>query len=225
VAAAAGIVKRIRGPLDSTLSSLAQALFGMASSAATNGDSSKINGSLANGSSSSTSWRAAPMSNSTLEAKAKQLREESAKHSAVLTQKLANSDSGQNLLHIGTALSSLPPDLHSALSSLQPLTAATATSEEHQTDQLTDILKCRKEIEHQRLRCRQARNAIDVYGDLVAVETTLQQLAHSSSRPPPPRDQHANSSQNHHNVDENEEGTFITSISSGSKLCGANIVL
>jgi hypothetical protein len=196
----------------------------MASSAATNGDSSKIHGSLANGS-SSTSWRAAPMSNSTLEAKAKQLREESAKHSAVLTQKLANSDSGQNLLHIGTALSSLPPDLHSALSSLQPLTAATATSEEHQTDQLTDILKCRKEIEHQRLRCRQAQSAIDVYGDLVAVEATLQYLAqHSSGRPPvPPRNQQANNGMNNHDGDENEEGTFVTNASGRSFLCGANL--
>jgi hypothetical protein len=115
------------------------------------------------------------MSNATLESKAKQLREESAKHSAILTQKLANSDSGQNLLHIGTALSSLPPDLHSALTSLQPLTAATAASEEHQSDQLADILKCRKEIEHQRRRCHQALSAVDVYSDLVAVESTLTQ--------------------------------------------------
>ena len=49
-----------------------------------------------------------------LDHKLRCLREISNQHSQALTQKLANSQSGQNLLHIGSSLSTLPPDLHSA---------------------------------------------------------------------------------------------------------------
>lgn len=138
------------------------------------------------------------MSNATLESKAKHLREESAKHSAILTQKLASSDSGQNLLHIGTALSSLPPDLHSALTSLQPLTTATLTSEEHQAEQLEDILRCKKDIEHQQQRCKQAYSAVDIFSDLLAVEATISNCEVS---------------------DDHDDGTYRFSILLATKAC------
>jgi hypothetical protein len=53
------------------------------------------------------------LSTSALENKLRQLREESNQLNQELPKKLASSQSGQNLLHIGSSLSTLPPDLHS----------------------------------------------------------------------------------------------------------------
>ena len=135
-----------------------------------NGEHAKTNGSHRSLDDTTTT----PMSNSALEAKAKQLREQSAKHSQILTQKLATSQSGQNLLHMGTSLSTLPPDLHSLLQNLHPILSAAESSEKQQIAQLDEVVKTRHEILHQQQRCRQAQAAADIYQDLVAAEMTVQ---------------------------------------------------
>ena len=114
-----------------------------------------------------------PLSNSALEAKARQLREQSASHSQILTQKLASSQSGQNLLHMGTSLSTLPPDLHLLLQNLHPILSATETTEKQQRAQLEQIVQTRQEICHQEQRCQQAETASEIYQDLVAAERTV----------------------------------------------------
>jgi len=116
---------------------------------------------------------ATPMSNSALEAKAKQLREQSASHSQILTQKLASSQSGQNLLHMGTSLSTLPPDLHSLLQNLHPILSITETTEKQQVAQLEQVVQTRREILYQEQRCQQAAAAAEIYQDLVAAEMTV----------------------------------------------------
>lgn len=133
-----------------------------------NGDHAKRNGSHRKLDDDAT-----PMSNSALEAKAKQLREQSASHSQILTQKLASSQSGQNLLHMGTSLSTLPPDLHSLLQNVHPLLSATEATEKQQIAQLDQLVQTRQEILHQEKRCQQAAAAADIYQDLVAAEMTV----------------------------------------------------
>ena len=114
-----------------------------------------------------------PMSNSALEAKARQLREQSNSHSQILTQKLASSQSGQNLLHMGTSLSTLPPDLHLLLQNLHPILSATELTEKQQMAQLEQVVLMRREILRQEKRCRQAEAAAELYQDLVAAEMTV----------------------------------------------------
>jgi hypothetical protein len=128
-----------------------------------------------------------PLSNSALEAKAKQLQQDSAKLSAALTQKLATSQSGQNLLHMGTSLSTLPPDLHSLLQNLHPVLSATETTEKAVAAQLEKVLASETEIHKQEAKCRQALAAAETYQDLVAGEQTvardLQRRGYKSSQP------------------------------------------
>jgi hypothetical protein len=116
----------------------------------------------------------APISNAALEAKLKTLKEQSTKHSQILTQKLASSQSGQNLLHMGSSLSTLPPDLHSMLQNLHPLLSATETYEKAQKSELDKILDIQASIRHQTQRCEQAAEAAEIYQDLVAAERTVQ---------------------------------------------------
>lgn len=118
---------------------------------------------------------AVPLSNSALEAKAKQLQVESAKLSAALTLKLATSQSGQNLLHMGTSLSSLPPDLHALLQNLHsPLLQHTEGYEAAVAALLERVVAADRGMRHQRARGRAAAMAADAYQDLVAAERTVQ---------------------------------------------------
>jgi conserved oligomeric Golgi complex subunit 2 len=81
------------------------------------------------------------MSTSALETKLKELRERSNKHSQLLTAKLASSQSGQNLLHIGTSLSTLPPDLHSLLTQLHPVLSSAETTEKVHHEHLSKLVR------------------------------------------------------------------------------------
>ena len=113
------------------------------------------------------------LSNAALQSKAKHLRDEGARLSQILTQRLASSDSGQNLLHIGTSLSTLPPDLHSLLQNLHPILQATESSEKQQVANLDNIVTIRREIHHQQKRCQQALSAAEIYQDLHLAEDTV----------------------------------------------------
>jgi hypothetical protein len=109
-----------------------------------------------------------------LESKLKTLREQSQKHSQALTQKLATSQSGQNLLHIGTSLSTLPPDLHSLLTHLHPLLSDIEDYETSSVELLQDLVHRANEVRILQRRMEHARECAQLYEDLQASEQTIQ---------------------------------------------------
>jgi conserved oligomeric Golgi complex subunit 2 len=110
------------------------------------------------------------MSTSALESKLKDLKEKSNKHSQLLTAKLASSQSGQNLLHIGTSLSTLPPDLHSLLTQLHPVLSSTEATEKQFLQRLERLVKCGNDIRLEERRVQNARDCAELYQDLLAAE-------------------------------------------------------
>ena len=134
---------------------------------------SKTNGTANGGRKSSSDDIPTTMSTTALENKLKHLREQSNQHSQVLTQKLASSQSGQNLLHIGTSLSTLPPDLHSLLTQTHPVLSATEQSEREQLQHLTKLVETAKQIQLEQRRVQHAKSAADLYADLCAAEQSV----------------------------------------------------
>jgi conserved oligomeric Golgi complex subunit 2 len=110
------------------------------------------------------------MSTSALESKLKDLKEKSNKHSQLLTAKLASSQSGQNLLHIGTSLSTLPPDLHSLLTQLHPVLSSAEVTEKHYLQRLERVVKCGNDIRLEERRVQNAKDCALLYQDLLAAE-------------------------------------------------------
>ena len=117
------------------------------------------------------------LSTSALELKLRDLREKSNKHSQVLTAKLASSQSGQNLLHIGTSLSSLPPDLHSLLTQLHPVLSAAEATEKQYMQRLQHLVDCGNEIRLAQRKVEHAKECADQYQDLVAAEVVVKRDA------------------------------------------------
>jgi conserved oligomeric Golgi complex subunit 2 len=117
------------------------------------------------------------MSTSALELKLRDLREKSNKHSQILTAKLASSQSGLNLLHIGTSLSSLPPDLHSLLTQLHPVLSAAESTEKQYLQHLQRLVQCGNEIRMEQRRVDHARECANQYQDLLAAEWVVKRDA------------------------------------------------
>lgn len=117
------------------------------------------------------------MSTSALENKLKGLKEKSNKHSQLLTAKLASSQSGQNLLHIGTSLSSLPPDLHSLLTQLHPVVSSAESTEKQYIQRLEHLVQCGNDIRLEERRVQHAKDCAELYQDLLAAETVLKRDA------------------------------------------------
>lgn len=114
------------------------------------------------------------LSTSALENKLRQLREESNQLNQELTQKLASSQSGQNLLHIGSSLSTLPPDLHSLLTQLHPVLSASELFEKQNLQDLQRLTDAATEIRTQQQRSLHAAECADLYADLAAAELKVQ---------------------------------------------------
>lgn len=119
----------------------------------------------------------AAMSTSALQAKLKDLKEKSNKHSQILTAKLASSQSGQNLLHIGTSLSSLPPDLHSLLTQLHPVLSSAEATEKQYVQRLEKLVEYGNEIRSEQRRVEHAQECADLYQDLIAAEEVVKRDA------------------------------------------------
>lgn len=117
------------------------------------------------------------MPTSALESKLRTLREKSNQHSQILTQKLASSQSGQNLLHIGTSLSTLPPDLHSLLTQLHPVLSAAESTEQQQLQKLESLVQNANEIRGEQRRMVHAAECADLYQDLLAAERDVKRDA------------------------------------------------
>ena len=109
-----------------------------------------------------------------LEYRLQQLREASAQHSQILTQKLASSQSGQNLLHMGTSLSTLPPDISNLLQHLHPFVATVEQTERDQMKRLEKLVASASKVQRQAHRVQKARAAANLYADLQAAETAVQ---------------------------------------------------
>lgn len=114
------------------------------------------------------------LSTSALEQKLKKLREASNAHSQILTQKLASSQSGQNLLHIGTSLSTLPPTLHDLLTQLHPVLSAAEKAEQEQHDAAQKLVQKVQSIRMQQRRVADAQDLANLYADLCAAEKGVQ---------------------------------------------------
>eukprot|EP00536_Pseudo-nitzschia_multiseries_P001971 jgi/Psemu1/251169/estExt_Genewise1Plus.C_260100 len=117
------------------------------------------------------------MSTSALESKLKDLKAKSIKHSQILTAKLASSQSGQNLLHIGTSLQTLPPDLHSLLTQLHPVLSCAEKAEKDYLQRLQKLVQCGNEIRLEERRGGNARECAGLYEDLLAAEKRVRQDA------------------------------------------------
>lgn len=109
-----------------------------------------------------------------LEQKAKQLQEQASKHGQTLTQKLASSQSGQNLLHMGSRLRTLPPDLHSLLTNLHPVQASAEKTEEKQLKSLNELVEQATTIRLINRRVHNAEECSNAYVDLLAAENAVQ---------------------------------------------------
>lgn len=114
------------------------------------------------------------MNTAALEAKLRQVRDAAQEHSQVLTQKLASSPSGQNLLHIGTSLSTLPPDLHTLLTHMHPFVNVLEGFEKDQRKALTTLVDKATAIRQDQHRVRTAERAADLYADLTSAEACIQ---------------------------------------------------
>lgn len=115
------------------------------------------------------------MSTSALENKLNDLKGKSNKHSQILTAKLASSQSGQNLLHIGTSLQTLPPDLHSLLTQLHPVLSCAETAEKEYLQRLQKFVECGNDIRFEERRGGNARECAGLYEDLLAGENRLRE--------------------------------------------------
>lgn len=143
----------------------------------TDANTSISNGSANGGINDSSGEAIVAMPTSALESKLRTLREKSNQHSQVLTQKLASSQSGQNLLHIGTSLSTLPPDLHSLLTQLHPVLSAAETTEQLQLQKLQGLVKHANEIRSEQRRMVHASECAELYQDLLAAERDVKRDA------------------------------------------------
>ena len=121
------------------------------------------------------------MNTSLLEAKLRQVKDAAQEHSQILTQKLASSPSGQNLLHIGTSLSTLPPDLHTLLTHMHPFVNVLEGFEKDQRKALTTLVEQATAIRQDQHRVRAAQRAADLYADLQSAEANIDEVKGDSN--------------------------------------------
>lgn len=114
------------------------------------------------------------LSTAALQHKYQQLRDQADQHGQLLTQKLASSQSGQNLLHMGSSLSTLPTDLHFLLTQLHPLLQAVEQTEGSLSSKLNNICERALLIRKQQRRVLHAQECADSYQDLRAAEKIVQ---------------------------------------------------
>jgi hypothetical protein len=123
------------------------------------------------------------LSTGSLESKLGQLREAAQEQSQVLTQKLASSSSGQNLLHIGTSLSTLPPDLHTLLTHMHPFVNVLEDFEKDQRKSLINLVEKGSAVRQAQHRVHTAERAADLYADLTSAETCIREETQRSRQP------------------------------------------
>lgn len=113
------------------------------------------------------------LSTQALEQKLASLQSESNRLSQSLTQKLATSQSGQNLLHIGSSLSTLPPDLHALLTQLHPVLSEAESTEKLHLQNLQKLVQNGNSIRLEQRRLEHAAECAELYMDLEAAEQSV----------------------------------------------------
>jgi hypothetical protein len=114
------------------------------------------------------------LSTAALQHKYQQLKDQADQHGQILTQKLASSQSGQNLLHMGSSLSTLPTDLHFLLTQLHPLLQGVEHAEGNLSSKLNTICERALVIKKHQRRVIHAQECADSYEDLLAAEKIVQ---------------------------------------------------
>ncbi|GAX10474.1 hypothetical protein FisN_21Lh173 [Fistulifera solaris] len=114
------------------------------------------------------------LSTAALQHKYQQLKDQAEQHGQILTQKLASSQSGQNLLHMGSSLSTLPTDLHFLLTQLHPLLQGVEQSEGSLSSKLNNICERALVIKKHQRRVIHAQECADSFEDLLAAEKIVQ---------------------------------------------------
>jgi hypothetical protein len=113
------------------------------------------------------------MSTAALEAQLQSLRDKSNSLSQELTQRLASSESGQNLLQIGPSLSTLPPDLSSLLSSASPLLEEMQIYVKQNEVEYDRLLQLQQSIQTSSQKSLLSQHCIDVWQELTHAEEDL----------------------------------------------------
>jgi hypothetical protein len=116
------------------------------------------------------------LSTTVLQQRYQQLQRCSDEHSTILTSKLASSQDGQNLLHIGTSLQSLPTDLHTLLTTIHPVVSHMEQEEATLFAQLQELVQQAQSIQHCQKLQAECHACIDLYADLLAMEQVLPRL-------------------------------------------------
>jgi hypothetical protein len=116
-----------------------------------------------------------PLSTLALQQLLQQLQQQSQQQSAQLTQKLATSQSGQNLLHIGSSLSTLPPDLHLLLTSLHPLLQQSEATEKSVLAALQKLVQAGLDLKHAMHRVESSRQCAELVEELAVCERIVQE--------------------------------------------------
>jgi hypothetical protein len=117
------------------------------------------------------------LSTTVLQQRYQQLQRCSDEHSTILTSKLASSQDGQNLLHIGTSLQSLPTDLHTLLTTIHPVVSHMEQEEATLFAQLQELVQQAQSIQHCQKLQAECYACIDLYADLLAMEQVLPRLS------------------------------------------------
>jgi len=113
------------------------------------------------------------LSTALLSTKLSNLRSKSSSLSTALTAKLASSPSGQNLLHIGPSLSSLPPDLQNLSVTLQPLLQDVELYIAKNRNELERIVDTGRNIEIALRRAEDAKDCREILMDLKSLEECI----------------------------------------------------
>ena len=115
----------------------------------------------------------ASLSTPLLNSKLNALQERSTTLSSTLTARLASSPSGQSLLHIGPSLSTLPTDLQSLLSSIEPILKQVAEYTHLNQQELSRIVSAGNSIKKEFRRNVNARECADLLKELTSVENIV----------------------------------------------------
>lgn len=115
----------------------------------------------------------ATFSTPSLQSKLKSLQEKSNNLSSTLTARLASSPAGQSLLHIGPSLSSLPPDLQTLLSNLEPMVNQVAEFKLLNQREFHRIVSTANTIKLEYRRNVHARECADLLQELEVSERIL----------------------------------------------------
>ena len=122
------------------------------------------------------------MSTTALELQLQRLRDKSNELSQELTQRLASSESGQNLLSIGPSLSTLPPDISSLITATKPLLESVSEYLESNQAEYERLIQLQHSINYSSQKAQLARECMDIWQELTHAEESILLLLSNQSK-------------------------------------------